>query len=472
LQPNVFLADGPAVPAGAGPLTSPHFRELAMQCVHCGLCLPACPTYDIFATEMDSPRGRIALMRAAADGRIPPGRDGQLNDSFARHVTLCLACRACETACPSGVQYGQLVETARIAMEQGRRPGLLERGLRWLALRQLLPHRGRLRLLARLFWLYQVSRLQKAVRALNFLPQPFKTMESLLPELPARHPDYRQPAPAIGQQHGRVALFLGCVQDAFLSPTNQATVRVLQRNGYQVHFPLSQTCCGAAQLHLGAVDLARTLARRNIDAFLAGDYEAVVVNAGGCGATLKEYTHLLADNPGYADRACRFVALVQDANEFVAAHLHNPPRGRIEARVTYSDSCHLRHAQKVVRQPRELLRLIPGLEVVELKKPDRCCGSAGVYNVVQNDTAEQVLQAKMADIAAALAIPARGEVPTGDTLTRMIVTTNTGCHMQLIHGVQAAGLNVPVQHVMDVLDAAYAADERPDRSSTREEDGQ
>jgi glycolate oxidase iron-sulfur subunit len=451
LQPNGFPAD---VPGGAGVFTSPHFRELTAQCVHCGLCLPACPTYDIFGTEMDAPRGRIALMRAAAGGRIAPGRDGEVNDSFARHITLCLACRACETACPSGVQYGQLVEMARIAVEQSRRPGLVERGIRWLALRQLLPHRGRLRLLARLFWLYQASRLQKLVRALNFLPQPFKTMESLLPKLSPRHPDYRRPAPAVGQEHGRVALFLGCVQDAFLSPTNQATMRVLQRNGYQVHFPLSQTCCGAASLHLGDMDLARDLARRNIDAFLAGEYEAVVVNAGGCGATLKEYGHLLADDPAYADKACRFVSLVQDANEFVAAHLHNPPRGRIEARVTYSDSCHLRHAQKVVRQPRDLLRLIPGLELAELKKPDRCCGSAGVYNIVQNDTAEQVLQAKMADIAAAL------DIPAGDNLPRMIVTTNTGCHMQLIHGAHVTGLDVPVRHVMDVLDASYAASEK------------
>jgi glycolate oxidase iron-sulfur subunit len=437
-------------------LTSPHFRELVTQCIHCGLCLPACPTYDVFGTEMDAPRGRIAMMRAAADGRISLGQDGLLNQSFARHINLCLACRACETACPSGVKYGELVETTRIAIEHERQPGPVERLLRWLALRQLLPHRGRLRLLASLVWAYQASRIQKLVRVLNVLPQPFKTMEEMLPELSARRPDYRQPASAIGQEQGRVALFLGCIQDAFLSSTNQSTVRVLQRNGYEVHFPLGQTCCGAAQLHLGEEELACELARRNIDAFFAGDYEAVVVNAGGCGATLKEYAHLLADDPDYADKARRFVALVQDANQFVAAHLNYPPQGRVEARVTYSDSCHLRHAQKVVQQPRELLRLIPGLELAELNAPDRCCGSAGVYNIVQNETAEKVLRAKMTDIAGALGLE-NGGAPAED-LPRMIVSSNTGCHMQLIHGALAAGLDVPVQHVMDLLDAAYAAE--------------
>lgn len=438
-------------------LTSPHFQELVTQCIHCGLCLPACPTYDVFGTEMDAPRGRIALMRAAADGRISLRQNGDLNRSFARHIALCLACRACETACPSGVKYGELVETTRIAIEQERQPGSFERFLRWLALRQLLPHRGRLRALAFLVWIYQASRLQKLVRSLNFLPQPFKTMEEMLPELSSRHPNYRQPAPAIGQEHGRVALFLGCVQDAFLSPTNQATVRVLQRNGYQVHFPLDQTCCSAAQLHLGEEDLARKLARRNIDAFLSAEYDAVVVNAGGCGATLKEYEHLLAEDPDYAEKARRFVSLVQDANEFVAAHLHNPPQGRVAARVTYSDSCHLRHAQKVAQQPRQLLRFIPGLELAELRAPDRCCGSAGVYNIVQNQTAEQVLQAKMDDISQALGLE-NGHAP-GDDLPRAIITSNTGCHMQLIHGARMAGLDVPVQHVMDLLDAAYAAED-------------
>jgi glycolate oxidase iron-sulfur subunit len=438
-------------------LTSPHFQELVTKCIHCGLCLPACPTYDVFGTEMDAPRGRIALMRAAADGRISLRQDGHLNESFAHHIDLCLACRACETACPSGVRYGQLVETTRVAIEHERQPGPFERFLRWLTLRQLLPHRERLRFLASIAWMYQAVGLRKLIRALNVLPQPFKTMEEMLPDLTARHPSYAKPAPAIGPKQGHVALFLGCVQDAFLSPTNQATMRVLQHNGYQVEFPLDQTCCGAAQLHMGEEDLARELARRNVDAFLSAKYEAVVVNAGGCGATLKEYVHLLADDPAYSDKAHHFVALVQDANEFVAAHLHNPPRGRVEARVTYSDSCHLRHAQKVVQQPRHLLDLITGLELVELKAPDRCCGSAGVYNIIQNETAERILRAKMADIIQTLGL--ENDKAVDGQLPRAIVTSNAGCHMQLIHGALSAGLDVPVRHVMDLLDAAYAAED-------------
>jgi len=297
-------------------------------------------------------------------------------------------------------------------------------------------------------------------------------MEGLLPRLPARYPDYRKPAPAMGEKRGTVAFFHGCVQEAFLADVNAATIRVLQRNGYEVHVPPDQTCCGAAQLHVGEVELARELARRNIDAFTpslppsasrrtgspsqgegqggglpsseedpAGEYDAIINNAGGCGTTLKEYDHLLADDPAYADRAKLFVAQVKDISEFLADHLREPPRGVLNARVTYVDSCHLRHAQRVAQQPRDLLKMIPGLELVELKHPDHCCGSAGVYNIVHPDTANAILDAKMADIAA--------------TGAEMIVTTNTGCYLQLLHGVRRAGLKARVVHLVELLDQAY-----------------
>ncbi len=421
------------------PLATGEFRTLVNACIHCGLCLPACPTYDIFGTEMDAPRGRIALMRAAAEGRIP------LDSPFVRHIELCLACRACETACPSGVRYGKLVERARVAIEQRRRPGWAERLLRRLALWELLPHRNRLRRLARLLWLYQASGLQRLVRALDLLPERLKVMEGLLPPLPARHPAYDRPAPALGERRGRVALFLGCVQDAFLSPVNEATVRVLQRNGYEVHFPPGQTCCGAAHLHVGEEAMARALARRNVDAFLAGEYEAVINNAGGCGAMLKEYGELLADDPAYAEKARRFSAQVQDIHEFLAAHLHEPPQGQVAARVTYVDSCHLRHAQKVVQQPRDLLRRIPGLELVELQAPDRCCGSAGVYNLVHPEEAHQVLEAKVADVR--------------QTGAQVVATSNAGCQLQMGYGVQRFGLPAQVVHVVELLDRAYRSPE-------------
>lgn len=421
-------------------MNSPEYLQMLDQCIHCGLCLQACPTYQVFATEMDSPRGRISLMRAASEGRI------ELEGRFQEHIGLCLACRSCETACPSGVKYGSLVEMARISIEDERQPGLLERFIRWLALQQLMPHTSRLKWIARLGRLYQVLGLSRLVRSIDVLPARIKLMEGLLPPLPSHYPDYRRPAPAIGEKRGTVAFFHGCVQEAFLADVNAATVRVLQQNGYEVHFPPQQTCCGAAQLHMGDEELTRKLARQNIDAFLPANgngavYDAVINNAGGCGATLKEYDHLLKDDPQYAEKARQFVARVQDISEFLCEHLNTPPTGEVSARVTYSDSCHLRHAQKISRQPRDLLKAIPGIDLVELKKPDQCCGSAGVYNVIQVDSANAILDNKMADIAT-----------TGADL---IVATNTGCYFQLLYGVQRAGSKAHVVHLVELLDQSY-----------------
>jgi glycolate oxidase iron-sulfur subunit len=237
--------------------------------------------------------------------------------------------------------------------------------------------------------------------------------------------------------------FAGCIQEAFLSEVNRATIRVLQRNGYDVFVPNEQTCCGAAHQHLGDLDHARTLARRNIEAFkpLDGDCAAVICNAGGCGLALKEYPHLLAKDPDYALQAQAFASKVADFSEFLSDHLHVAPTGKIRERATYADSCHLRHGQKVISQPRQLLGMIPGLEYVELSQPERCCGSAGVYNIAQVETADKILEAKIADIAA-----------TGADL---VVTTNTGCHMQLISGVRRAGLSARVVHIAQVLDWSY-----------------
>ena len=409
------------------------------QCVHCGLCLQACPTYAAFGTEMDSPRGRIALMRAASRGRLD---QEEFSGAFAQHINLCLACRSCETACPSGVKYGFLVEGARQVIEENRQPGASERFMRWLGMRQMMPHAGRLKLAAQGLWLYQKTGAQRLVRKLDFLPKTLEAMDSILPPLVPRYHDYSRPALASGERRGQVAFFIGCIQEAFLSQVNEATIRVLQANGYEVHFPPGQTCCGAAQLHIGEEALTRDLARRNIDAFLDGDFEAIISNAGGCGATLKEeYVRLFRDDPVYADRARRFSNMVKDVNEFLADHLNVPPRGELKGRATYSDSCHLRHGQKVVKQPRALLKQIPGLQLVELKMPDRCCGSAGVYNIMQVDTANEVLDAKLVDIAA-----------TGADL---IVVSNAGCQMQLIAGARRAGLKAEVLHVVEVLDRSY-----------------
>lgn len=421
--------------------TTPYFKGLLNSCIHCGLCLQACPTYAVFGTEMDAPRGRIALMRAASEGRI--GLE-DFHDGFSTHITLCLACRACETACPSGVKYGKLVEQARFAIERRRKPGAGERFIKWLGFQQMMPHVGRMKAMARLLQVYQGIGLQKLVRSVNILPKPLKAMEAILPPITPEYSDYSKPAPAIGEKKGQVAFFIGCIQEAFLSQVNAATIRVLQRNGYEVHFPKGQTCCGAAQLHVGEDKQARELAVKNIDALLGGEYEAIINNAGGCGATLRdEYLHLFEDDPVYLAKARQMAAKIKDINEFLLTHLNVPPEGEVKVKVTYSDSCHLRHAQKVVKQPRELMKMIPGLTLVELKAPDRCCGSAGVYNIAHADTANEVLDLKMADIAS--------------TDAEIIACTNTGCHMQLIAGVRRAGLKAEVKHVVELLDMSYAA---------------
>ncbi len=427
--------------ASADKLTGADFMTLVSKCIHCGMCLQVCPTYALFDTEMDSPRGRIAMMRAAAEGRVALA---DLLGVFKQHIERCLDCRACESACPSGVQYGRIVETVRTVLESQRTPGMVERLVRWLGFRELMPHLGRLKWLARLLWLYEITGVQRLFRALMFMPGTLKSMEAILPPIDPRYADYRTVAPAIGEKRGEVAFFIGCLQEALLAPVNVSTIHVLQRNGYEVHFPSGQTCCGAAQLHTGDEELTRRLARQNIDAFLARDYLAVINNAGGCGATLKEeYIHLFPFDSVDAARARELAGKVKDINEFLAEHLNVLPQGKLPYRVTYSDSCHLRHGQKVIAQPRDLLKRIPGLELVELAQPERCCGSAGIYNIVQSETANAVLDMKMADIAS--------------TAADVIVTSNTGCHMQLLAGVRRAGLNARVLHITQLLDMSYQA---------------
>ena len=329
---------------------TPRFKTLVSQCIHCGLCLQSCPTYDVFGTEMDAPRGRITLMRAASEGRISPE---EFSGAFSKHINLCLSCLSCQTACPSGVKYAELIETTKVALDKHHKQGLGERFVRWVGLVQTMPHVGRLKAMARLLKIYQVIGLQKLVRRLNFLPRPLKAAEAILPPITTKYRDYSRPAPAIGEKRGRVAFFIGCIQEAFLAPVNEATIRVLQRNGFEVHFPRGQTCCGAAQLHIGEETLRSDLARKNIDAFAA--YDVIINNAGGCGATLKdEYEDLFHDDPIYREKARAFGGKVKDINEFLVENLRERPTGIVPLKVTYSDSCHLRHAQKIVKQPRRV----------------------------------------------------------------------------------------------------------------------
>jgi glycolate oxidase iron-sulfur subunit len=416
------------------------FQQKLARCIHCGLCLQACPTYAVYGTEMDSPRGRIALIRLAAQGGISPE---DFRETFSRHIRLCLACRSCESACPSGVQFGSLVETARIVVENNRKPGWGERLLRWWGIEQMMPHLRRLKALGVMIWFYEFIGLQRLIRGVHFLPAFLQYMESILPPVQLRFTPPGKTLPALIEPRGDTTLFVGCIQEGLLSAVNQATIHVLQRNGFSVTAPAKQTCCGAAHLHLGDLKGARELARQNIDVFLAQEYKnmPILCNAGGCGLSLKEYPHLLKDDAQYAGPARRFADRVQDISEFLAANLVQPPLGLVARRAVYADSCHLRHGQKVVQPPRQLLSLVPGLELVEMATPERCCGSAGVYNIAQKDTANAVLDAKMADITASGA--------------DLIVSSNTGCHMQLLAGARRAGLNADVLHVVEVLELSY-----------------
>lgn len=417
---------------------APNYAEI-LRCTHCGLCLDQCPTYRVLGVEADSPRGRIYQMRAVAEGRY------KVNADFARHMDVCLACRACETACPANVGYGRLVEAARWQAVASLPMSRRERFLRWLILRQLFPHPGRLRWAGRLLKLYQRSGLQALVRRtgiLRLLSPTSAQTESLAPHFGDFFPAARnQFYLARGKSRGTVAFFSGCIMPLAYGATNLATVRVLQRNGFHVLVPAGQGCCGAIHIHTGERPTAKELARRNIDAFLREEVEAIITNAAGCGVALKEYAELLHDDPVYAERAKAFSAKVKDVNEFLAEKGFALPQGEIKARVTYQDPCHLAHGQKVRSQPRAILQAIPGLQLVEMRDADRCCGSAGIYNVVHHDLSMKVLEEKMENVKA--------------TGAEMIVSANPGCMLQLEAGCRRAGLNLPVVHVVDLLDRAY-----------------
>jgi glycolate oxidase iron-sulfur subunit len=406
------------------------------QCVHCGLCLNQCPTYRALRLEPESPRGRIHLVKAAADGRI------ELSERFKEHLYLCLLCRACETACPSGVQYGHIAETAR---EQLGPPGSprMRTALNF-AFTQLFPHPNRLRVLAGLLRLYQRTGLQRLIRPL--LPKKLREMESMLPLIPHR---FFQPSAnillAIGKQRAKVAMLNGCVMPLLFGDVNEATVRVLRRNGCDVVFPRNQICCGALNVHNGESIAAKQMARRNIDAFLDAGVDAVVVNAAGCGAAMKEYGHLLRDDPIYAEKAKRFSSIVKDAAQFLGDLGLVGKLAPLKMTVTYQDPCHLAHGQRVRSQPRNLLKSIPGLQFKEMDGSDRCCGSAGIYNITHPGMSQHLLKEKMQSVAA--------------TQAEAVIAPNPGCMLQLRYGSQQYGPEVKVYHLMDLLDRAYSAAE-------------
>ena len=408
------------------------------RCVHCGLCLNACPTYRELGVEMDSPRGRVYQMVKVAEG-------APITPSYMEHIGLCLACRGCETACPSGVQYGRLVEAARADIEKRVERPWPERIFRRFIFGHLLQSPALLKMAGAGMYLYQASGFQRLVRGfgvMKFMGR-LGEIEQLSP--PAEPPFFfsriGKTFPAEGQRRYRIAFLAGCIANVSFARLNEATVRVLQKNGCEVVIPEGQGCCGALHVHAGEVDEARQLARRNIDTILAGEYDAVITNAAGCGSTLKEYDHLLDKDPEYSEKARRFVTKMRDVTEFLAAIELNRNMGEVGATVTYQDSCHLAHGQKVRAAPRKLLGAVPGLQFREMPFADICCGSAGIYNVVQNEMAMQILRRKMDSV--------------NSTGVEVIATANPGCILQLQAGARLHGHGQRVAHVVELLDEAY-----------------
>jgi glycolate oxidase iron-sulfur subunit len=410
------------------------------ECVHCGLCTASCPTYLVTSNENDSPRGRIYLMRAVTDGRAGA------SDDVRKHLGLCLDCRACETACPSGVKYGQLIEPYKIALQASRSPGGTGR-VGWLLraiLHHLFPYPRRVRLaLAPVRALKAVGLygLLEKSGLFRILPRGLQGMATMLPTRLPRAEHLPEWLPAMGPRRARVALFTGCVSDVMFPATNAATARVLQRNGCDVLVPRTQACCGAIHYHSGAERPALDLARRNVQAFPFDDVDAVIVNAAGCGAMLKEYGHLLqATDP---DASARFAAKVRDVAEFLIELGPVPPTGSVPLDVAYHDACHLCHAQKVRSQPRQLLAMIPGLRLVPLAESEVCCGAAGTYNLTQPEMSRQLGERKLAHIE--------------QTGAAVVATGNVGCILQIARIARDAGNPVDVVHPIDLLDRAYTS---------------
>jgi glycolate oxidase iron-sulfur subunit len=420
--------------------------SVVQQCMHCGMCLPTCPTYDATKLERHSPRGRIALMRAIADDRLEPTR------AFGEEMYFCLGCLACMTACPAGVNYAELFEHARAEVE---RVGVLRNPkrdfIRASVVGWLFMDLRRLHVAGFALRLYQQLGLQTLVRrsgVLRLLPKRLRELEAITPPVQAKFSDelIASVTPAHGSRRFRVAMLTGCAQDLIFSDVNLDTVEVLARNGCEVITPPEQSCCGSLHAHNGELDMARELARRNIDQFPPADFDAIITNAGGCGSHLKHYTHLLADDPRYADRAIEWDRKVKDIHEWLVQIGIETPRAGEPAplHVTYHESCHLCHGQKVTSQPRQLLRTIPNVKLTELPESNWCCGSAGIYNLTQPAMADQLLDRKVKHIET--------------TRATVVATGNPGCLLQVINGCKSRGVEVRVAHPVTLLAEAYRAE--------------
>lgn len=412
--------------------------SVLQQCMHCGMCLPTCPTYMETKKERNSPRGRISLMRSVADG------DLQITQAFSDEMYYCLGCLACQTACPAGVKYAELFETARAEVERAGVSQSAERDFwRWLTLNVLFMHPRLLRLAGWGLRLWQKSGMDVRLRRVKYfglLPKKLRDLEPQTPQVAAAFSDTLiAPVESPDTKKYRVGLLTGCIQDLAFSNINRDTADVLLANGCEVVTPRAQSCCGSLHAHNGAVELAKELARRQIDSFDLESLDAIITNAGGCGSHLKTYGHLLHDDPFYAERAHLWDRKVKDIHEWlVQVGIRKPEHGAGVTEVTYHESCHLCHGQKVVSQPRQVLQAIPGLVLKELPESNWCCGSAGIYNITQPEQSAKLLKRKVGNIA-----------QTGCTV---VTTSNPGCHLQLANGL---GANAEVTQPVTLLAKAY-----------------
>ena len=416
-----------------------------MNCVHCGLCTSFCPTYLETGNENDSPRGRIYLMRNVVDGQLP------LTETVKSHLDLCLDCRACETACPSGVQYGRLIEPFRVEMQKRDAAAGIGEANGWFhrfVLYGLFPYASRLRWAlapARFAQRLGLDRMADSLGLTKLLPKKLQRMQELLPKLGSATPQLPELLSPVGKRRARVALFTGCVADAMFGHTNWATARVLQQNGCEVVVPRNQACCGAIHYHSGAGEPALQLAQQNVVAFNPDDFDAIIINVAGCGSMLKDYGHmaheLAPQDPATQQRLSKFASKVKDVSEFLMSLGPIAPTGEIKLRATYHDACHLCHAQKIREQPRDLLSLVPGLELIPLNESEICCGAAGSYNLTQPEMAAQLGRRKLENIL--------------KTKAQAVITANAGCSLQLQMQLRQYGHDIWVAHPMDVLDLSY-----------------
>ena len=419
--------------------------EIVHNCIHCGMCLPVCPTYALTFREESSPRGRIRLIRSVHEEKLA------LTPEFVHEMNFCLDCQACETACPAGVAYGSLVEDARRLIHERKKDPARLRLLKWVLLRVILASAGRTKLAARLLRLYRKTGLmgwvQKSGLLGRFSPRLART-HGLLPQLREEFFDESVPETLRpdGPVRGRVALLTGCVMNILHARTHRDTVEVLLRNGFEVLIPRPQECCGSLHGHNGDLRMARSLARRNVDLFGSLEIDALVVDSAGCGAFIKEYGRVLEGDPDYSERAASLSARTKDVTEFLVEAGFDKPAWPVRKRVTYHEACHLVHTQKISTQPRSVIHSIPGIEFVELPEATWCCGSAGIYTVTQFDDSMALLERKMKNIAS--------------TGAEIVLTANPGCHLQLELGIRNSGLSMEVMHPVSLLRRAYGLPER------------